>query len=219
MTAKLNLVIVSAGKFGREVLSWVNDAIGAGAPWRVKGFLDDRSHALEGKGYDVPILGPVESYAPASDEVFIAAIGEPQPKRKYCTQLLARGARFANLIHPLARVGQNVQLGQGLIMPPFSSITCDAHVGSFVSFGLFSGTAHDTVIGDWCQLSGHCGINGNAILEEGVFLGSHAAILPRVKVGAWAFIGAGSVVIRNVKPRTKVFGNPAMQIGLVEGPS
>ncbi len=211
-----DLIIVSAGKFGREVLGWVNDAIAHGAEWRVKGFLDNRAGALDGLGYATKILGPVETYEPAANDVFLGAIGEPRDKRKYYTPLLARGARFANLIHPLARVGHNVQLGQGVILPPFSSVTCDARIGSFVSLGLFSGTAHDTTIGDWCQISGHCGINGNATLEEGVFLGSHVSILPHATVGAWAFVGAGSVVLRRVAPRTKVFGNPAFPIGLVE---
>jgi acetyltransferase-like isoleucine patch superfamily enzyme len=32
-------------------------------------------------------------------------------------------------------------------------------------------------------------------------------------VGAWAFVGAGSVVLRRVAPGAKVFGNPAVAIG------
>jgi acetyltransferase-like isoleucine patch superfamily enzyme len=82
-----------------------------------------------------------------------------------------------------------------------------------VSFGTHSNTGHDTCIGDYAQVSGSCEINGNAQLEEGVFLGSHATILPNAHVGAWAFVGAGSVVLRRVAPGAKVFGNPAVAIG------
>jgi acetyltransferase-like isoleucine patch superfamily enzyme len=71
------------------------------------------------------------------------------------------------------------------------------------------------VLGDWCQIGSHCGINGCATVGDGSFLGSHACILPGVKVGPWAFIGAGSIVVRDVATRVKVFGNPASPIGKV----
>lgn len=80
------------------------------------------------------------------------------------------------------------------------------------AFGTHSNTAHDTEFGDYCQISGSCEINGNAVLEEGVFLGSHATVLPNARIGAWAFVGAGSVVLRQVKKGAKVFGNPAVTI-------
>ena len=73
---------------------------------------------------------------------------------------------------------------------------------------------HDTTVGDWSQINSHCGVNGCSTLGEGVFLGSHACIIPRVKVGVWAFIGAGSVVLRDVEPHVKMLGNPAVVVGL-----
>lgn len=211
-----NLIIINAGKFGREVLSWAVDAMRNGEQWRFKGFLDDRAHALDGFPCDAKILGSPATYQPETDDVFLAAIGEPAPKYRYCQPLLKKGAVFANLIHPLANVGARVELGQGVIISPFCNLTCDLRIGSFVTLGVFSGVAHDTQVGDWCQINGHCGINGNAVLEEGVFLGAHSCILPDARVGAWAYVGAGSVVLRRVRPRTKVFGNPAQKIGEVE---
>ena len=44
----------------------------------------------------------------------------------------------------------------------------------------------------------------------------HASIIPQITVGDWAYVGAGSVVLRDVAPETKVFGNPAKVIGRVE---
>jgi sugar O-acyltransferase (sialic acid O-acetyltransferase NeuD family) len=209
---KKNLVIISAGKFGRETFAWAAQAIAHGSPWQIKGFLDNRANALEGFDYAARIIGTVEDYRIEEDDVFIGAIGEPADKVKYYTPILQRGGKFINLIHPLANIGKNAQLGSGIVMFPFSSITTDAKIGSFVSIGAFSNVAHDTVIGDWCQINTHCGVNGNVTLGEGVFLGSHACLVPGVKVGAWTFVGAGSVVIRNLPPRVKVFGNPARPV-------
>jgi sugar O-acyltransferase (sialic acid O-acetyltransferase NeuD family) len=213
---KQNLIIISAGKYGRETFGWALQAIAAGAHWQIKGFLDDRSSALDGFDYEPCIIGDVESYPIKEDDVFIGAIGDPKDKVKYYSPIMERGGRFINLIHPLANIGKNVQLGAGIVMAPFSSVTCDARIGNHVSIGALSNVGHDAIVGDWCQISSHVGINGNSILGEGVFLGSHACIAPQIRVGAWAFVGAGSVVVRDIQPRLKVFGNPAMPIGKVK---
>jgi sugar O-acyltransferase (sialic acid O-acetyltransferase NeuD family) len=208
-----NLIIISAGKFGREAFAWAVQAMAAGAPWRVKGFLDDRRDALDGYEYPVGILDGVATYKIQPSDVFVGAIGDPKDKVRYYSPILERGGRFVNIIHPLANIGVNVRLGTGVILGPFASITVDATIGNHVSIGAFSNAAHDTVIGDWSQISSNCGINGGATLGEGVFLGSHACIIPRVNVGAWAYAGAGSIVVRDVEPGAKVFGNPATVIG------
>ena len=61
-------------------------------------------------------------------------------------------------------------------------------------------------------MSGHCDITGGAKLKEGAFLGSHAVIIPKVTVGEYAVVGAGSVVIRTVGAGVTVFGVPAKRI-------
>jgi sugar O-acyltransferase (sialic acid O-acetyltransferase NeuD family) len=213
MIRKRRLLIISAGSFGREVCTWAGQAIRAGAPWELKGFLDSRADALSGLAYDLPILASPDSYQPAEDDAFLCAVGTPHIKRKYCTLMEQKGARFATLIHPTAVIGHDVQIGEGSILGPFTQLSCDIRLGRHVAFGTHSNTAHDTRIGDYSQISGSCEINGHATLEEGVFLGSHATILPKARVGAWAYVGAGSVVLRRVAPGVKVFGNPAVPIG------
>ncbi|MGD1083631.1 MAG: NeuD/PglB/VioB family sugar acetyltransferase [Verrucomicrobiota bacterium] len=207
------LVIIGAGQCGREVFTWAAQAIASGYPWRIKGFLDDKSNALDGYDYPAKVLGSVGNYKIAENDVFIGAIGDPKTKVKCYSPIVERGGRFINVIHPLANIGNRVQLGSGIVMGPFASVTCDVKIGNHVAIGAFSNAGHDTRIWDWCQISSHCGINGSSTLAEGVFLGSHACVIPKVKVGAWAFVGAGSVVVRDVPPGARVFGNPAAAIG------
>lgn len=47
------------------------------------------------------------------------------------------------------------------------------------------------------------------IIEDNVWIGSKAVILPGVRIGCNAVIGAGSIVTNDVPPRCVVAGNPA----------
>lgn len=49
-------------------------------------------------------------------------------------------------------------------------------------------------------------------VEEDVFLGARAILLPGVTVGRGAAVGAGSVVTKDVAPGAVVAGNPAREI-------
>lgn len=52
----------------------------------------------------------------------------------------------------------------------------------------------------------------DVIINDGVWIGQNSIILPAVKIGEKAVIGAGSVVTKNVLPYTVVAGNPAKPI-------
>ena len=47
------------------------------------------------------------------------------------------------------------------------------------------------------------------VIEDKVWIGINATVLPGVKIGYGAIIGAGSVVTKDVEPMTIVAGNPA----------
>ncbi len=49
----------------------------------------------------------------------------------------------------------------------------------------------------------------HTVVKQGASIGTGVTILPRVTIGEHSMVGAGSVVTRNVPPRTIVWGNPA----------
>jgi UDP-2-acetamido-3-amino-2,3-dideoxy-glucuronate N-acetyltransferase len=51
------------------------------------------------------------------------------------------------------------------------------------------------------------------VVEKGATIGANATIVCGNKIGKFAFIGAGAVVIDEVKPYALVVGNPSRQIG------
>lgn len=50
------------------------------------------------------------------------------------------------------------------------------------------------------------------VVCDNASIGANATILPGVIIGEGAMVGAGSVVVKNVKPYTTVVGNPAREI-------
>lgn len=206
------LIIVGAGGLGREVFSWAKQSAECGREWVIKGFLDDNIHALDDYDYPYPVLGRISDYHPQESDCFVMGIGAVSTKKKACSLLLDRGARFITLVHPLAVLGEHVLLGKGSVICPHTTLTCNIKVGDFVLVNCNSSMGHDVEVGDWSTISGHCDVTGFCKLGAEVFLGSHASIVPGRKIGDRATVGAGSLVLQHVKPEQTVFGIPAKKI-------
>lgn len=53
-------------------------------------------------------------------------------------------------------------------------------------------------------------------IDAGASIGANATILPGIRIGTQAMVGAGSVVTRSVPPNAIVVGNPARIVGYVD---
>lgn len=202
------ILIVGAGGFGRELLQWIKDINAEKSTWEIGGFLDDNLQALDGVEIDYPVVGTISDWQPKDDEVFALAMGKPQLKRMVVEKLKSRGAHFAAVIHPTALVSPFAHYGEGLVMFPYSKLSCNSTVGDFVSI-LTTPIGHDNEIGDYTMISGGCNIVRNVKIGKDVFVAAGVCIAQDVVVKDGAYIGLGSVVLKDVKAGTKVFGNPA----------
>lgn len=208
---KKRLYIAGAGGFGREVAAWARDFCQAKADWELVGFLDDKRDALGDYPSDLRVVGSVDAQKfEASDHVFVA-ICEPRVKMQIVAKLQGR-AKFATIIHPTAIVGSHCQIGVGSILCPGVMLTTNVTIGDHVHLNLNVTVGHDSRIGSFSTLNSHADITGAVVVEESVFMGSHAVVLPRGHVGAFSRIGAGSVVLRHVGEGDTVLGVPAHRV-------
>ena len=60
---------------------------------------------------------------------------------------------------------------------------------------------------------------GDIILEDDAYIGANAVVMPGVKIGEGAVVGANSLVANNCKPWGIYFGSPAKRIGWREKPT
>ena len=72
--------------------------------------------------------------------------------------------------------------------------------------------AHNITIGDFVTISSGVHINGSASIETGSYIGRGAIIRDTVKIGDWAFVGAGSVVAKDNPDNIRAVGHPARVI-------
>ena len=96
---------------------------------------------------------------------------------------------------------------------------------TFVNYGSSIAARASVKIGSYCHLGHYTFVMDNdqhdvvrhtelpqsdpVIIEDHVWIGSKAIILPGVRIGSRAVIGAGSIVTKDIPPRCVAAGNPA----------
>lgn len=206
-----HLLIIGARGFGREVYDLAMDCIDNGGDFDIKGFLDNKKDALEGLGDYPPIISSVEDYEVQTDDVFTCGMGAPEWRKVYTEKILEKGGKFITLISPAATIRRNAHIGEGCIITRGSNISVDTSIGDHSAI-LSSGIGHDAKVGKYSVLSGGVALNGYVEVGEEAYLGCHALVAPHKKIGNKAYVGIGSVVINNVRPGVRVFGNPAKKM-------
>ena len=133
--------------------------------------------------------------------------------------------------------GTNVEIGANVAIWNYVVIGDGTKIGDGTLIGSFCDIGKNVVLGKNCNIQAHVTISNGCILGDNVFIapnssllndkypkgilltppiikngaqiGGGVTILPDVTVGEEAVIGGGSVVTKNVAPRTVVAGNPA----------
>ena len=206
-----NIIIVGAGGFAREIYYWANDTF-SNENYKIKGFLSYNQKDLEGFNIKTDIIGDDDNYKIEENDRFVIAIGDIGIKKRAVSRLKKRGAKFISLIHPTALIVDTAKIGEGVIIYPYVIVSDCAQLGDFVMMNSYSSCGHDVKIGNYCILSPYATLNGFVILEDEVFLGTHATVISYKKVGFQAKISANSVVMRNVPSKCMVFGVPGKNI-------
>lgn len=205
------LIIIGGGSYGREIYNLALESKGYGTEFTIKGFVDNLYDVLEFDGYP-PILGKISEYTPTVDDVFVCALMDVDFKKKYIGTILSKGGNFINLIHKSASIWQNTTLGTGCIICDNVHVSCDVHIGNYVTIQTSSIVGHDCIIGDYSHLNCFSFLGGQCKIGEMVTVNTGAILHPGKKAGNHSMIGAGAVVLKNVKEGKSVFGNPAEYI-------
>ena len=207
-----NLLIIGARGLGREAYEIYIDCKESLKDVECIGFLDDNPNSLDDFPGFPPIIDSVENYTPQENDVFICALGDPKWIKHYTAIIENKGGKFISLISPEAFVSPTTEIGEGCLIPRFSSISCNIKIGKHTYIGSFSALGHDAEVGNYCHLGSYTFMGGFSKISDGVNCHPRVNILPHIKIGENAILGAGSICVRNVKPNITVFGVPAKKL-------
>jgi maltose O-acetyltransferase len=113
------------------------------------------------------------------------------------------GARFYDL---KIKIGEDTIIGENVVLDGRDNIDIGNHV-DIASEVMIYNSEHDINSSDFKAIS------APVTVEDYVFIGPRAIILPGVKIGKGAIVAAGAVVTKDVPPYAIVGGVPAKIIG------
>ena len=201
--AKRLVGIIGAGGHALVVASTL---IAAGID--VAAFYDDKPGLWGTKIHGIRVAGPVSELSAATCTHAIIGVGTNDTRKRIAEQV---DIEWITAVHPFSWVHPGVSLGRGTVVCAGAVVQPGAQVGSHVILNTKSSVDHDARVGDFAHVSA-AHVAGGASIGEGVLMGLGSVVLPTIHVGAWATVGAGAVVTKEVAPKTTVVGIPARPI-------
>lgn len=128
----------------------------------------------------------------------------------------ANGLRIMLLRACSYTIGKKVYIGERVIIVDKLSDKNNLEIGDRVSIapGSIFVTSSDP---NFSRISPYVKtVNGRIVIEDDVWIGAGAIILPDIKIGEGAVVGAGAVVTKSIEPYTIVAGVPAKKMGEVK---
>jgi UDP-2-acetamido-3-amino-2,3-dideoxy-glucuronate N-acetyltransferase len=138
--------------------------------------------------------------------------------------IIGKGSKIWHFTHIMngSEIGERCNIGQNVVVSPEVKLGRNVKVQNNVS--IYTGVICDDDVFLGPSMVFTNVINPRSqiirkdnylttIVEKGASIGANATIICGVIIGRYAFIGAGAVVTKDVKPFALVVGNPARQTG------
>jgi UDP-2-acetamido-3-amino-2,3-dideoxy-glucuronate N-acetyltransferase len=138
--------------------------------------------------------------------------------------IIGNGTRIWHFSHIMTgcEIGEQCNIGQNVVVSPGVKLGRNVKVQNNVS--IYTGVCceDDVFLGPSAVFTNVVNPRSairrtdkflSTLVKRGATIGANATIICGITIGEFAFIGAGAVVIRDVKPFSLVVGNPARPIG------
>lgn len=212
----MNVVFIGANN--PETIRVINAVRRVSQNFRVLGFIDNdiEKHGKDFLGYRV--IGGFEKLPELIRKkvYFLNLITRDCVTRYHTSVEVAKaGGRFTNLIYPNVNV-EMVSIGVGNYVQENVVLQAEVDIKNNSSIHIGSLIGHETKIGNTVFIAHGCNISGCVTIEDGVFMGTGVTVVPRVCIGRWSIIGAGTIITKDIPPYSVVAGNPGRRIKSVE---
>ena len=153
-------------------------------------------------GSHVTIKGPTK--IGKNNKIFqFSSIGEDPQDLKYQGGKTWLEIGDNNIIREYCTLNRGTELGGGI-----------TKIGDNNLLMAYVHVAHDCVLQNHIILANNASLAGHVIMDDYAFLGGFVGIHQFCRIGKYSFVSAGSIVIKDVLPFTKVSGYYAKPFGL-----
>ncbi len=204
--------VYGAGGCGRGILPIVRDQLEIGD--RLV-FVDDKAGVAVNGHQVVSFVDFVASEA--IEKRICIAVSSGAIRSRLAAQCDAAGLAFFSVHHHNCIKMDDVEIGEGALFSPFTTVTSNVRIGRHFHCNLYSYVEHDCVIGDFVTFAPAVKCNGNVTIGDGAYIGAGAIIRQGLSIGAGATIGMGAVVTKDVPAGQTWVGNPARPISAMPG--
>ena len=139
---------------------------------------------------------------------------------------IGKGTKIWHFSHimPNCKIGESCNIGQNVVISPKVKLGRNVKVQNNVSIYTGVECEDDVFLGPSMVFTNvtnprsavnRRGDYAKTVVKRGASIGANATIVCGHDIGAFAFVGAGAVVTKNVLSYALVVGNPAKQIGWI----
>ncbi len=193
------LIIIGAGGHGRVI---ADAALKIG--YTSICYIDDN---VDGEVIGFPIVGTsadIERLNDGSTD-FIIGIGSNEIRKSIAE---AYSVNWVSIIHPSAQIAFNAEIGKGTVVMANAVVNVCATVGEHCIINTSAIVEHDNVIEDYAHISPNVALGGTVRVGALTHIGIGATVKNNTEICSGCMIGAGSVVVKNIKEPGTYVGVP-----------
>ena len=205
-----NIVLIGGGNQAHYTIDIINKE----GKYNIIGIIDS-IHDIGSDRFGYKVLGRQEDIVKLKEQYNIEggviSIGDNWVRYYVSSQIKKQipNFNFVNAIHPSVIIGDNVQLGKGVVMMAGCIINPKSKIGDFTFFATGAQIDHDCNIKDYTSISAGSITGGYVTLGEFSAITLGVTIVDRLKIGKNTVIGAGSLILKDIPDNVLVYGNPA----------
>ena len=204
-----NIVLIGGGNQAHYTI----DIVEKEGKYNIIGIIDS-VHNIGSDRFGYKIIGRQEDIKELIEtyniEGGVISIGDNWGRYYVSQQILAiiPNFKFINAIHPSVIIGNNVEIGCGVVAMAGCIFNPKSKIGDFTFFATGAQVEHDCIIENYASISAGSVTGGYVKLGKYSALTLGVTVMDRISIGENSVVGAGSLVIKDLPDNVLAYGNP-----------